>query len=88
MENVILVAGLTLRELDRILFTDEDGSASFPEYMRGSGLAIGDWNEVVNALENLLPVEGVDFANEALASAAPDPKTGEPSARYFLAWDR
>ena len=85
MENAILVIGLTLRELDRILFTDEDGSCSFPEYLRGSGLTIGDWNEVVNSCESLL--EEVDFTDGGVASAVPDSKKGEPGTRYFLAWD-
>lgn len=53
VEKTLLVLGLTLRELDRVLFS-EDGSAHFPDYLQDSPLTLVHLDKAIHGCKALL----------------------------------
>lgn len=54
VEKTLLVLGLTLRELERVLFTDEENSQNYPAHIQNSKLTIADWDKVRVGCQELL----------------------------------
>ena len=60
MEKTLLVLGLAMRELHQVLFTDEDDSLNFLDYVKNSPLTISDWTKAIEGCEALLHDVGAD----------------------------
>jgi hypothetical protein len=46
VKNTLLVLGLTLCELERVLFTEEDAFWDYPAHIQKSELTLKDWDNV------------------------------------------
>ena len=83
VEKALLVMGLTLHEMDRVLYTDGDDARKLLDYINNSLLTLVDLDKVMGGCNNLLQEVGL---NKSL----PEPEDGsntiaEPSAsRYVL----
>jgi hypothetical protein len=74
-----------MRELHRVLFTDEDESLDFPDYVKNSRLTIGDWTKAMEACEALLCDVGADSKPIPPESAnGADPNTGHSETGYVF----
>ena len=74
-----------MRELHRVLFTDEDDSLNFPDYVKNSPLTIGNWTTVIEGCEALLQDVGADSIPIPLESTNwADPNTGHSETRYVF----
>lgn len=80
IEKTLLVLGLAMRELHRVLFTDEDDSLDFPDYVKNSPFTISDWTKAIEGCEALL--SDVPIPLESTNGA--DPNTGHSETRYVL----
>jgi hypothetical protein len=56
------VLGLTLRELEKVLFSDPDDTQEYPNYLQNSSLTLGDWEKVISASQIL--TKYVDIEDE------------------------
>lgn len=61
VSRTLLVLGLTLRELGKVLFSDEDDTREYPGYLQNSGLTLADWEKVIAASETLMRYVGIEF---------------------------
>ena len=57
----MLVLGLALCELQRVLFTEEDGLENYLEYLQDSHLTLTNWDKAVQCCKTLLST-GKDVA--------------------------
>ena len=80
VQKTLLVIGLALREIDRVLFTDEDDSMKYPDYVRNSPFMLSDWEKAVEGCNQLLQAVG-------LKKPIPEPdgnEIAEPSASQYV----
>ena len=82
VEKALLVIGLTLREMDRVLFTDGDDARKLPDYINKSLLTLVDLDKAMEGCNDLLQEVGL---NKSL----PEPEDGsntiaEPSASRYV----
>lgn len=86
VEKTLLVLGLTLRELERVLFTDEDEfeSQNFPHYVKNSNLTISDWTKIEEALDTLLSDVGIPRESIAESEDIAGKGMGQPGTRYVF----
>ena len=54
LKKTLLVLELTLCELERVLFTDEENSQNYPAHIQNSKLTIADWDKVQVGCQQLL----------------------------------
>lgn len=86
VENTLLVLGLTLRELARVLFMEEDTFQDYPAYVRNSELTIKDWDNARVGCQMLVnyvqdgPVPKSDESN----GKAPDSASRVPEKNKVL----
>ena len=74
-----------MRELHQVLFTNEDDSLNFPDYVKNSPLTIGDWTKVIEGCEALLHDVRADSIPIPLESTnGADPHTGHSEIRYVF----
>ena len=82
VEKALLVIGLTLREMDRVLFMDGDDARKLPDYINKSLLTLVDLDKAMEGCNDLLQEVGL---NKSL----PEPEDGsntiaEPSASRYV----
>jgi hypothetical protein len=54
VEKTFLVLGLTLCELERVLFMDEENSQNYPAHIQNSKFMVADWDKVRVGCQQLL----------------------------------
>jgi hypothetical protein len=82
VEKALLVIGLTLREMERVLFTDEDDARALPDCIKNSLFTLADWDKAVEGCNDLLREVGLD-------KSVPEPEEEantitEPSASRYV----
>ena len=60
VEKAFLVMGLTLHEMDQVLFTDRDDARKLPDYINKSLLTLVDLDKVMEGCHNLLQEVGLN----------------------------
>ena len=63
-----------------MLFTDEDDSLNFPDYVKNSPFTIGNWTKAIEGCEALL----IDVPIPPESTNRGDPNTGHSETRYML----
>jgi hypothetical protein len=86
VEQRLLVLGLTLCELEWVLFTDEDEfeSQNLPNYVKNSNLTISDWTKMEEALDMLLSDVGIPRELIAESQDITGKGMGQPGTRYLF----
>lgn len=72
VEKTLLVLGLALRELERVLFTEDD-SGSFPDYLVNSSLTLVDLDNTMGGCNALLHDVGLHNVQEPESDDGVDP---------------
>ena len=82
VEKALLVMGLTLHEMDRVLFTDGDDARKLPDYINNSLLTLVDLDRVMGGCNDLLQEGGL---NKSLPEPEDRSNTiAEPSASWYV----
>ena len=82
VEKALLVIGLTLREMDRVLFTDGDDARKLPDYINNSLLNLVDLDKAMEGCNDLLQEVGL---NKSLPELEDRSNTiAEPSASRYV----
>jgi hypothetical protein len=82
VEKALLVMGLTLREMDRVLFSDPDDAGNLSDCINNSLLTLVDLDKVVEGCNDLLREVGLD---EPVTEPEEEANTiAEPSASRYV----